>query len=267
LDEGAARRTAAALSKIRLYGGAGAKTVLASERALAVLTADLLRQRKYQLGQIFDITDWPRSSQFTTVLSIFGLNEDWRNGVLDRGIPQGWYYLEEVNYFKYYQALIEPMLDVEKRRIAPEPPHGSEDILGTFPENFEVLGTTAKGTVTDIIHHRLFAKLLLPALASVPRRAASGQVAADQAALACALERYRMANGQYPESLDALTPQFISPLPHDVLTGEPYKYRRTSEGRFVLYSIGWNGKDDRGRPGKRLFDDEEGDWVWRYTEF
>jgi len=27
----------------------------------------------------------------------------------------------------------------------------------------------------------------------------------------------------------------------------------------VLYSIGWNGKDDGGVPGKTM---AEGDWVW-----
>jgi hypothetical protein len=28
---------------------------------------------------------------------------------------------------------------------------------------------------------------------------------------------------------------------------------------FVLYSVGWNEKDDGGKPGKRWL---EGDWVW-----
>jgi hypothetical protein len=84
----------------------------------------------------------------------------------------------------------------------------------------------------------------------------------DQAALACALERYRLANRQFPDTLDALVPRFISQLPHDVINGEPYKYRRTDDGQFILYSIGWNEKDDGGVPGKTLFDEKEGDWVW-----
>jgi len=37
------------------------------------------------------------------------------------------------------------------------------------------------------------------------------------------------------------------------------KYHRTAEGRFVLYSVGWNEKDDGGVPGKTGL---EGDWVW-----
>ncbi|MGI8967322.1 MAG: hypothetical protein ACR2H1_14730, partial [Limisphaerales bacterium] len=79
-----------------------------------------------------------------------------------------------------------------------------------------------------------------------------------------ALERYRIANGKFPENLAALSPQFLQKIPHDVINGEPLKYRHTDDGQFVLYSIGWNEKDDGGTPGKTLFDDKQGDWVWRY---
>jgi len=82
---------------------------------------------------------------------------------------------------------------------------------------------------------------------------------------AVALERYRLANGHFPGALEALVPQFISPLPNDVLTGEPYKYRLTDDSRFVLYSVGWDEKDDGGVPGKTVSDDRQGDWVWRYA--
>jgi hypothetical protein len=93
----------------------------------------------------------------------------------------------------------------------------------------------------------------------------SPQTAANQAAIACALERYRLANGQYPETLQALRPQFMDRLSNDVITGQPYKYRRTDDSQFILYSVGWNEKDDGGVPSQHgLFDDQEGDWVWAY---
>jgi hypothetical protein len=117
-----------------------------------------------------------------------------------------------------------------------------------------------------IIHHRVIAALLLPALGNVSRKSAMAQTAADQAALACGLERYRLASGQFPETLEALVPRFTPQLPHDLLTGEPYRYRRTDDGQFVLYSVGWNEKDDGGVPGKTLFDEKQGDWVWMYPE-
>jgi hypothetical protein len=108
------------------------------------------------------------------------------------------------------------------------------------------------------------ARLLLPALRRVIQKSAAAQTAFNQAAIACALERYRLGNGHFPEALAALAPRFISPLPNDVLTGKPYKYRLRDDGRFVLYSVGWDEKDDGGVPGKTLFDDQQGDWVWEY---
>jgi hypothetical protein len=109
--------------------------------------------------------------------------------------------------------------------------------------------------------------LLLPALPQVARKFTAGQAFVDLARVGCALERYRIAQGQYPESLDLLTPQYISNLPHDVIGGQPLKYRRTSDGLFVLYSAGWNETDDG---GKVVLTDsgqnvkiEEGDWVWQ----
>jgi hypothetical protein len=114
--------------------------------------------------------------------------------------------------------------------------------------------------------------MLLPALGNVSLKAAQTQTAVDQAVLACALERYRLANGQFPERLDALAPHFLDKLPNDVISGEPLKYRRTSDGRFILYSVGWNGKDDNGATAKPAVsrngvrDVSQGDWVWQFPE-
>jgi hypothetical protein len=87
------------------------------------------------------------------------------------------------------------------------------------------------------------------------------------ARVACVLERYRLAHGEYPESLDALAPQFIGKLPHDIINGQPLHYRRTDDGKFVLYSVGWNETDDSGtvvflKSGSAV-DRDKGDWVWK----
>jgi hypothetical protein len=89
--------------------------------------------------------------------------------------------------------------------------------------------------------------------------AARNQTLVNQAQVACVLDRYRLAQTHYPETLDALTPQFVQRLPHDLIGGQPLKYRRTGAEGFLLYSVGWNEKDDGGVPGKSR---EEGDWVW-----
>jgi hypothetical protein len=109
--------------------------------------------------------------------------------------------------------------------------------------------------------------MLLPSLAMSAKRFAYGQTAADLARIACALERYRLANGQFPETLEALAPKFVEKLPHDLITGQPLKYRRTDDGKFVLYAVGWNEADDGGKvelTKSGNADITKGDWVWHY---
>ena len=87
--------------------------------------------------------------------------------------------------------------------------------------------------------------------------------------LACKLERYRMHHNQYPESLAALIPDYLSEIPKDVMKpNHPLKYERyrDKEG-YRLCGVGFNGVDDLGFiawrphfPYRR--DSEKGDWVW-----
>ena len=67
--------------------------------------------------------------------------------------------------------------------------------------------------------------------------------------------------------LDALVPQFIEKLPHDIIGGQPLHYRRTDNGKFLLYSIGWNETDDGGQASPMdqygTIDYNRGDWVWK----
>jgi hypothetical protein len=171
-------------------------------------------------------------------------------------IPRGWYYEEQLNYCRLYQLQLGGTFDATSRRVFPSRIAANSR---AFDQEF------SHSRVDFVIHHRIMAALLVPALGSVVRKAATAQTAVDQAALACALERYRLANGQFPGNLDALAPAFVSQLPHDLITGEPYKYRRTDDGQFILYSLGWNEKDDGGVPGQTLFDEKQGDWVWQYS--
>jgi hypothetical protein len=109
------------------------------------------------------------------------------------------------------------------------------------------------------------AHLLFPAISKAAARFALTQTTLDQAALACALERYRLAHGEYPESLAALKPQFVREIPHDIITGEALHYSRIENNKFVLYSVGWNEKDDQGASAPATGGNaarKTGDWVW-----
>jgi len=222
------------------------KPPLDSERAAAVLTCDLLARGKYSLNNLLPAS--PES----------GLGEATPETAL---IPKGWYDLEKINYCRLYQQELDGTFDASKKKISPSRVHAGTDAMAR-----ELAGSAGAGNALKalVLQHRLVAALLLPGLSGVSRRCAEGQTSANQAALACALERYRLSNGQFPEKLEALQPQLLSELPHDILTGEAYKYRRTDNATFLLYYVGWNEKDDGGVPGKSFFDEKQGDWVWSY---
>ena len=109
------------------------------------------------------------------------------------------------------------------------------------------------------------ASVVIPNFNRAFQTAAQKQTQANQTLIACALERYRLARGQYPESLQALTPHFIDRIPHDIINGEPLKYRRTAAEEFQLYSVGWNETDDGGIAGScddGTMEMAHGDWTW-----
>ncbi|HEY5042451.1 MAG TPA: hypothetical protein VIK53_10655 [Verrucomicrobiae bacterium] len=78
---------------------------------------------------------------------------------------------------------------------------------------------------------------------------------------AIALERYRGRHGEYPATLDALTPEFLKSVPVDFMDGQPLRYQLMDEGHFVLYSIGLDCVDDGGliqTPEQRSRNEQEG---------
>jgi hypothetical protein len=85
---------------------------------------------------------------------------------------------------------------------------------------------------------------------------------------AIALKRYQLKHAEYPESLSALTPEFLPAVPRDPIDGKPLRYRRNSDGSFALYSIGDDGEDNGGDPTpsasheKSLSWQNGRDWVW-----
>jgi hypothetical protein len=88
-------------------------------------------------------------------------------------------------------------------------------------------------------------KILMPSL----RRAFEMSVRA-QALLKCAIagvaaERYRLATGSLPDSLEALVPTYLEEVPIDPFTGNPMRFKQTEEG-IVVYSVGVDGTDEGG---------------------
>ena len=170
-------------------------------------------------------------------------------------MPSGWFYQNMLTISELFENCYLPAVDEKAHRVFPDLAEKSDDALGqlrTGPYN-------------------IFAKLIMPALGRASKRAAWMQTCVDAARVACALERYRLANGKLPENLDALRPHFIEVIPTDVIDGRPLRYRLKPDGGYAIYSVGWNQTDDGGevawRKGKkqekRGVDDTKGDWVWQ----
>ena len=74
----------------------------------------------------------------------------------------------------------------------------------------------------------------------------------------------------YPfQLIEGLDAKSIFTRPIDPIDGESYKYQLRPNDQFLLYSVGWNGRDDGGEtfsqePNLYQLNLNDGDWVWTY---
>ena len=90
-------------------------------------------------------------------------------------------------------------------------------------------------------------RLLFPAIGNFFERSTTAQTHQSLARTAIALERHHLANGSYPDTLAALTPKFLPTALNDPFSKAPLHYSKTTDGRYLLHSVGSNGRDDQGR--------------------
>jgi hypothetical protein len=82
---------------------------------------------------------------------------------------------------------------------------------------------------------------------------------------AIALKRFQLKHGNFPEKLSELAPEFLATTPLDPVDGKPLRYRRNTDGTYLLYSIGENGVDDGGdvTPLKASSSPSSYTWNWQ----
>lgn len=181
--------------------------------------------------------------------SLFG-NRNWWETLEWALFPRGWIYQNMAT----------------GARLICEQAEGFDSAHGIIqPETFRKLPREMK---TIARPYKLLAVVAVPNFTKAWQTTAHNQAMAHEAQFACALERYYLTHGEYPETLDALVPQFMTKMPHDIIGGQPLHYRRTNDGKFLLYSIGWNETDDGGvnlsKEHTGSTDYSNGDWVWQY---
>jgi hypothetical protein len=170
-----------------------------------------------------------------------------------RWSPSAFFYQNELAFCQMYEQFVLPLVDLTNRTVSIAACRTAEAAYKEQAKHWSF--------------YKILARMTFPAYSKAVNKFVLIQSQVDLARVACALERFRLAHGNYPDTLDALTPSFIAPLPHDVINGQPLHYRRTDDGQFVLYSVGWDEKDDGGQifltKGGSV-DQKKGDWVWQY---
>ena len=204
--------------------------------------------------------DWLRRLGFRGYRSVIEANGEQEPGfaMYMTVMPGGWYYQNMLTISEMHQEFNLPMVDEKTHRVFPEIVARSDTTVDNW----------AKERPKP---YNLIARALMPALGAASKKSARMQTYMDAARVACALERFRMANGKLPETPDALTPRFIEAIPTDVIDGKPLRYQLKPDGGYVLYSVGWNNTDDGGEIGWKGSSDSkephvditEGDWVWQ----
>jgi hypothetical protein len=96
--------------------------------------------------------------------------------------------------------------------------------------------------------------ILMPALGSVNRAAYRHKMLVDASITIIAVIRFKQSAGSYPENLGELVAAgYLKKISSDPFSDKPLVYKKT-DGSFVLYSIGFNFKDD----GGQVYRDEKG---------
>jgi hypothetical protein len=160
-----------------------------------------------------------------------------------------WFHKNMINLNEFH-------LNYHSQVFDAKPPILQPNIVNEFADEWEVNGKNKD---------YLLCAMMMPSFGWMSRLAQI-QAAVDQARLSCQLELYHLKHQKYPKRLKGLRP----PLPVDLMNGKSYVYKPDIKGRYLLYGVGWNQKDDGGKvaplgpPHAGGIDHKTGDIVWGY---
>ena len=124
--------------------------------------------------------------------------------------------------------------------------------LGSFVElgdkdwpEWVALGRQADETALKLPELYYGPKTLLPTLGRAAAGFALGATAQRINQTALAIELFRAAHGELPESLDKLVPALLPEVYTDPFDGAPLRYRRVDSG-YTVYSVYIDLRDDQG---------------------
>ncbi len=129
---------------------------------------------------------------------------------------------------------------------------------------FTLLGADPPRAVVSRQLGNVLMATLVPAIRQSANAETRAQARHEMTLLALALAEYQRDKGTYPETLNALAPQYLKTISQDPFTGETLKYQRQEKG-YLLYTVGPNGKDDQSQQHNAQNPDAD-DWAIRVPE-
>ena len=121
----------------------------------------------------------------------------------------------------------------------------------------------AEARITDAVHDwNILAGPMLRTLDAADGQYVRMRTRHEALRLNVGLRRHKAVRGTYPETLDALAPEWIDALPPDPFSGEPFHYR-LDDGKWTLWSVCFDQDDDNGDKTLAWNSREDGDMVWK----
>lgn len=160
-----------------------------------------------------------------------------------------WFHKNMINLNEFHLTYHSQVFDVEPSILQP-------NIINEFTDEWEE---------NEKNKDYLLCAMMMPTFGWMSKLAQI-QAAVDQARLSCLLEIYHLKHHKYPKQLKDLKVL----LPADLMNGKPYVYKPDFKGRYLLYGVGWNQKNEGGKvvmlghPHADRIDHKAGDTVWDY---
>lgn len=136
--------------------------------------------------------------------------------------PRGWTRQIQKHYSLRYQRSIDALKLVQ---------------TGTDPKGIQALIDEPRLRSEDSFFAQIRRSLQLNEVADIPKMARA-IFTSRCAATACALQRYRLEFGSFPDDLNLLVPKYMKSVPINILNGKPLDYIKTSPHKFMFEASG-----------------------------
>jgi hypothetical protein len=249
-----------------------AKNAFLMERALATETIQKSRASHEEFEKVLGLTgsmssSGGSSSGWAWPPDLEAMTEKPRLAVAEVMWRSSWSYSAELRTLQYDQIIMETLRTMQTNQSQ------------FYKADYDAMTTRLSSLGITNVGAALFRALNIPnfremfgdwGLGGAVQKTLRMETACRVVVTAVALKRFQLKNGELPETLNELVPEFFPSVPVDPYDGKPLRYHPNADGTYLLYSVGDDGKDDGGDPtntasgSSNLYwqGNKVRDWVW-----